>query len=228
MRFEICASATLLVVQLLLPEPASPPKSVTRVTVARASVVAPRANTAEAAQLEALWLANNAGYHAPPCEQDDPLAVLDADVDPTPGREHVIGNRRYGVAMYSEHHVLIARMPPLGCVAAADGDQSLSLSSHGRLLVHTRELAAEGEHLMAHIVERTEDVLAAPLAIDLGGDRGDRQVAGALYFSGGEVEVKYHGRQRTADGGWEAVDDHCTWDLATRSSSCRTRAAARR
>jgi hypothetical protein len=229
MRFEFCASATLLAVQLLLPKHRSPPPVARAAPISYVEQRADRNNAVEAANLEALWLAHNAGYHAPPCDQYDPLAVLDADLDHgLPGLEHVIGNRRYGVAMYTENHVLIARMPPLGCAAAANGDQSLSLSTHGRLIVHTRELRADGEHLTAHVVERFEDELRQVIEIDLGGDRGDRQVTGAMSFSAGEVEVKYHGRQRAADGGWEAVDDHCTWDLATRSSSCRTRAAARR
>jgi hypothetical protein len=225
MRFEFCASATLLAVQLFWPAraPVAPHVDV----VAPQPRVEPRIDQ-EAGPLEALWFAHNAGFHAPACTQYDPLAVLDADVDSTPGREHVIGNRRWGVAMYSEDHVLIARMPPVGCAPAANGDQSLSLSSHrGRFVVHTRDLRADGEYLTAHITTREDDVLAA-FAIELGGDHGDSQISNTLYFSGDEVEVKYHGRQRAADGGWEAVDDHCTWDLATHSSSCRTRAAARR
>jgi hypothetical protein len=57
----------------------------------------------------------------------------------------------------------------------------------------------------------------------------EREVEGSVrYLDHDRIEIIHHGRQRTIPAGaWEAVDDHCTWDLATRTSSCRIRAGAR-
>jgi hypothetical protein len=188
-------------------------------------------DTAETQRLQWFWQAKHSAFAPPKCEQYDPLATLDADIDPSPGREHVIGNRRFGVAMYAESGTLLAHMEPVGCASPAHGDQSLSLSFDRYLIVRTRQIEQDGEHLDAHVVVRRDDELHTLLTLDVGGTRADAsrewQVEGRLYFRGDEVLVKHHGRQRWPGREWEEVDDHCTWQLATRSSSCRTRAGER-
>ena len=231
MRGSIVLAAGLLVTNIALlerPEPnPAPPKP------ARAIAHVPRvaADTPDAQRLRWYWHANHNGLRIPACEQFDPLATLDADVDPTPGREHVIGNRRFGVMMFDERGTLLAHMDPIGCSDAKPGDQSLSLSFGGRLAVHVRNLLADGEHLDVSIVERRGDELITVLALDAGGHRFEStreyEAEGRIVMGSDSVEVIYHGRQRAPGGEWRAVDDHCTWDLATRSSSCRTRAGAR-
>ena len=162
------------------------------------------------------WLrqARYAGFRLEACSHRDPLATLDADVDPAPGREHVIGNRRFGVVMFAESGELLATMRGVGCNgdAFASGDQSLSISFDAKLILRTRRLAADGEYLEAHIVERRRDELVTLTTVDLGGARTDWEAYGKLYMRDGAVEVKTHGRQRV-DGAWIAVDDHRTYAL---------------
>jgi len=236
MRSSLCIAAGLLVLNVALLEREQPRPVVPRVEprvieTIRIEVPVPDDTQGEAKRLGWLWQAKHNGLRMPACTQVDPLATLDADVDPTPGREHVIGNRQFGVAMYAQSGLLIAHMDPIGCVEPRGGDQSLSLSYDGRLIVRTRQLEHDGEHLDAHVVERRGDELDTLLTLDVGGKRSDAarewQVEGRLYMGADEIEVKYHGRQRSPGRDWEEVDDHCTWRIATRSSSCRTRAGAR-
>ena len=241
MRASLWIAAGLVVTNLLLlerepPAPAAKPliaapregRAVTIVTPITQHVTTV---TPDAQRLAWLWAAKHAAFAPPACEQHDPLATLDADVDPAPGLEHVIGNRRFGVAIYAADNTLIAHMDPVGCVAPSEGDQSLSLSFNHRLVVRTRQLEADGEHLDAYVIEPKADELVTVLKLDVGGKRVDRsrerEVEGRLYFGDGEVEVKHHGRERVRGGAWQEVDEHCTWQLATRTSSCRKRAGAR-
>jgi hypothetical protein len=223
MRASSCIAAGLFVTNLALLErdaPPPPPPAPAVVNVQAAEL------TADAQRLAWLWQAKHNGLRVPPCEQLDPLATLDADVHPSPGREHVIGNRRFGVALYAEDGMLIAHHDPVGCVAPRAGDQSLSLSFDQSFVVYTRQLEIDGEHLDAYLLTQENDELVTLIKLDVGGKRIGREVFGKLYVRDGEVEVRYHGRER-GPGGWEEVDDHCTWQLATRSSSCRTRAGVR-
>ena len=225
MRASLCVAAGLLVTNIALLErtPKTPAAAPTpQVMTQRVTNVTP-----DAQRLAWFWQAKHNGLHVPPCDQYDPLATLDADVDPTPGREHVIGNRRFGVAMFGQDGMLIAHHDPIGCVEPKNGDQSLSLSFDKRLVIFTRRLESDGEHLDAHLVVRKDDELVTQVVLDVGGKRANREVFGKLYFAGDEVEVKHHGRERWPNDNWTEVDEHCTWQLATRSSSCRIRAGAR-
>jgi hypothetical protein len=234
MRASLWIAAGLLVTNIALlkreaPAPQTPPAK--PLIVETPPVREPARPSDDTQRVQWFWQATHGGFSPPDCDQHDPVASLDADVDPTPGREHVIGNRQFGVLVYAENGTLLAHMAPVGCVVAKDGDQSLSLSFDRYLLVHTRELEADGEHRTVRIVERRADELKTLLVLDAGGDRADMfrewQVEGRLSFNGDEVLVKYHGRERVPGGAWEEVDDHCTWQLATHSSSCRKRAGAR-
>ena len=221
MRFEIYAAAILLAGNFALVdrnEVAPPPPA------ARPAPIASHVenNPVEAAKLAALWMAHNAGYHPPVCAYHDPLAILDADVDAIPGREHVIGNRRYGVAMYSEHGVLIARMDPIGCDAAPTDiaqDQSISLGYRHQLVVSERTVRGGtywGDWTFGHVVERRDDKLisVAKLMLDNtsgGGPSGQWEVGGRIYVDGDSILMKYHGRSRAPGAAhWEGVDLHCT------------------
>ena len=199
-------------------------------------VVAPSVETSgprfeDARRLAWLRAARRAGFRVTDCPHRDPLATLDADVDPSPGLEHVIGNRHDGVAMYAQSGELLAYGEPIGCAQAFDGDQSLTISFESSTLVlYTRTMAHSGEHLRARIIARKGDTLDTVLDdIDVGGVRSgfgwDWDAEGKLYISGDSAEVRMHGRHRSGDGTWEAVDEHCTYNLVTRSSSCRTRGA---
>jgi hypothetical protein len=182
-------------------------------------------HVAETQRLAWLHTAWRAGFHPQPCVHRDPLAILDADVDPSPGREHVIGNRQYGVAMYAEDGTLLAYMHPVGCsIHESEGHQSLSLSFNSRLIVETRDLDDAGEHFTAHVAERDGDLLVERLVLNVGEFTDARETQAKLYFSGNSVEMKTHGLQRR-DGDWWGVDEHCTYSLLTRSFSCRTRGA---
>jgi hypothetical protein len=181
-------------------------------------------HAAEMQRLAWLHTAWRAGFHPQPCAHRDPLAILDADIDASPGREHVIGNRQYGVAMYAEDGTLLAYMHPVGCAQASEGDQSLSLSFNSRLIVRTRELDDAGEHCTVHVAERDDDVLVERLTLNVCETLDDRETESKLYFHGDTVEVKTHGRERST-GQWAPVDNHCTYSLLTRSFSCRTRGA---
>lgn len=193
----------------------------------------PRVITGESTEGQRLrwfWQAKHNGLHLPACDHFDPVAVLDADVDPAPGNEHVIGNRRFGVMMFDAEGTLLGHMEPIGCAESSRHDQSLSLTVERRLVVRWRNMLDDGEHLAARIVERTGDELVTVLDLDTGGRRADAahesQVDGRIVMGSDSLEVIYHGRQRVPGGAWEAVDNHCTWQLATRTFSCRTRAAA--
>jgi hypothetical protein len=221
MRFEICAAAALLVGNFAAvdrtdrTDRTETPAPVTIRPTARPIVVPDKVehNPDEAAKLAALWMSHNAGSRRPPCAYHDPLAVLDADVDPTPGREHLIGNRRHGVAMYSEQGELIARMDPIGCDVVSDitQDQSISLGYRSHLMV-TARTARDGVHwTTGHLVELREDKLVsvAKLMLDTTSDQLD--VSGAISRQGDQLLVKYHGRSRAPGSTeWQGVDIHCT------------------
>jgi hypothetical protein len=123
MRASICIAAGLFVTNLALidrdPEATHTPRAEPRVERRVAGV------SSDSQRLHWFWQAKHSAFPAPDCEQFDPLATLDADVDPTPGREHVIGNRRFGVAIYAETGMLLAHMEPIGCVAPRADDQSI-------------------------------------------------------------------------------------------------------
>jgi hypothetical protein len=234
MRWSIVAAvglfATNVVVLKLRPTPTIPAPQVMDDIVdmngeAPASDLPPdELHVAETQRLAWLHTAWRAGFHPQPCAHRDPLAILDADVDATPGREHVIGNRQYGVAMYAEDGTLLAYMHPVGCAQASEGDQSLSLSFNSRLIVRTRELDDAGEHCTVHVAERDDDVLVERLTLNVCETLDNRETESKLYFHGDTVEVKTHGRERST-GQWAPVDNHCTYSLLTRSFSCRTRGA---
>ncbi len=236
MRASLWIASGLLVGNIVLNHQAAPRTPQVKPLIVEPLIVEPpklrvARDTPDAQRLQWFWQAKHGAFAPPKCEQYDPLATLDADIDPTPGREHVVGNRRFGVAMYAESGTLLAHMEPIGCASPSNGDQSLSLTFDDRLIVRTRQLKADGEHLDAHVVERRADELHTQLTLDVGGERADAfhewQVEGRIYMRTDELEVKYHGRERSLGGAWEAVDDHCTWQLATRSSSCRRSSGAR-
>ena len=229
MRGSICVAAGLLATNIALlqrPAPAATP----RITSEAPRVARVASETAETQRLRWFWQAKHNGLHLPACDHFDPLAVLDADVDATPGHEHVIGNRQFGVMMFDAQGTLLAHMDPVGCADASSEDQSLSLSvaSIGRLAIHTRTMHADGEHLAASITERKDDELQKLLDLDTGGDRTGWEVDARIVMGSDSLEVIYHGRLRTSpERAWETVDEHCEWQLATRTFSCRTRAGGR-
>jgi hypothetical protein len=236
MRGSICIAAGLLVTNLVLvhESPTARTAKIEPRPSARSAFVEPSATIQnENDRLRWFWQARNNGLHMTSCHHEDPLAILDADVEPTPGREHLIGNRQFGVMMFDEQGTLLAYMEPVGCGSLYAGDQSLSLHFSDRLTIRVREQYDQGSALMVHIVERDGDLLRERLRteLDLRSESAthEREVEGSVrYLDHDRIEIIHHGRQRTIPAGaWEAVDDHCTWDLATRTSSCRIRAGAR-
>ena len=191
----------------------------------------PRVITGESTEGQRLrwfWQAKHNALRIPRCDQFDPLAVLDIDADPAPGIEHLVGNRQFGVMMFDAEGTLLAHMDPVGCAEPSVQDQSLSISFDDRLIIRTRNMFEDGEHLFATVAERRGDEIVKLVEFDTGGNRTDWQVDGRIVMLPHEVEVIYHGRLRTSrDGEWEGVDEHCLWQLATQTSSCRTRAGGR-
>ena len=204
-----CLAAALLATNVWLVVDRDPTLEVT------ADMPATRTRHAETDRLAWLRAARYAGFRAERCGHADPLATLDADIDPEPGREHVIGNREHGVAVFAEDGELLATMRGIGCDGDpfAAGDQSLSISFDAPYLVlRARRLAPDGEYLDAHIVERRDDELATLAKIHVGGKRSHWEAYGALDVQHDHVDVKTHGRQRVG-GKWVAVDEHRTYSL---------------
>jgi hypothetical protein len=228
MRWSIAVAlglfATNVVVLNLRDEPQPVPQAALMGTVSRGVFTTrhppSELHATETQRLAWLHTAWRSGFRPRGCAHHDPLAILDADVDPSPGHEHVIGNRQHGVAMYAKDGMLLAYMHPVGCGQAAQGDQSLSLSFNTRLIVTVRDVRSDAQIYTAFIAERQGDLLVERLSLPVGHTSADREVEAKLYFSGQSVEAKAHGRMRV-DGEWRAVDEHCTSDLVTRSSSCR-------
>ena len=209
MRSTFCLAAALLATNVYFLD-RSPELEVIAIEMPVA-----RARHPEADRLAWLRAARYAGFRLEGCDHADPVATLDADIDSTPGREHVVGNRQHGVAMFAETGELLAMMRGVGCHGDrfASGDQSLSISADGaHLILRTRRVATDGEYLEAHVVERRGDELVTLATVDIGGARTDWDAYGKLYIGRDEVEVKMHGR-RSVDGTWIAVDEHRTYAL---------------
>lgn len=211
MRTSLCIAAALLATNIALLDRL--PEVSVEATVETTPVATPRAGEAE---LKWLAAARYAGWRRPTCAYADPLAILDADIDPSiDGREHVIGNLRDGVAMYTEGGMLVAMMRGIGCRGdgLATGDQSLSITTIGtRVVLRTRQLRADGEHLTAFILDRRGDELVIAAELDAGGKRTDWEAHAEISLRDDRVFVKMHGRQRV-DGRWIAVDAHRTYPL---------------
>jgi hypothetical protein len=229
MRWSIAVAAGLFATNLVVYElraPPQPPAPRLAGIVPSAKLPPDAFHISETQRL--VWLHNawRVGFHTPGCAHHDPLAILDADVDPAPGREHVVGNRQYGVAMYAQSGDLLGYMHPIGCGGEQDGDQSLSLSFNGRLIVTTHDVSFDARTYTAHIVEREGDLLVDKLALPVGYATSTSETEGKLYLRGDKIEAKIHGRTYVR-GAWRAVDEHCTYSLVTRSSSCRRPAEER-
>src|SRR5688572_9993805 len=202
MRSSLCIATGLLALNVALfdrgPAPSAPrvEPPLPTLEIFDATVMFDSAVSGDALLLENLWRAAHPGEPLPGCHIRDPIATLDLDFDPTPGREHIIGNRQFGVAMYAETGELLARMEPVQCFGyTVDSDQSLSLGTiSNRLVVRTRMIARGGEYLDAHIAERRGDVFVELATLDIGGDRHYREghwdVEGAIYLSGDTLEMK--------------------------------------
>jgi hypothetical protein len=195
-----------------------PPIAVRETAIARDTAMPELAS--DAFTLAQLWSAAHPGDRLPPCHLRDPVATLDVDIESTPGREHIIGNRRLGIAMFAEAGELIAWMEPVQCFGYAGvEDQSLSLGTIGNTLVASERMAGgrPGEMITAYVIERHGDRLIDVAMIDLGGDRqyyeGEWQVEGKLHLELPDmITVVYHGRFRpTGEREWRGVDAHCRW-----------------
>jgi hypothetical protein len=196
------------------PSFADPPIDVREMTSVRDT--ATPALAGDALVLADLWRAAHPNEPLPACHLRDPVAILDAHLDATPGREHVIGNRRFGIAMYSEAGELLAWMEPVQCFGYSGvEDQSLSLGTIGNTLIASeRTISRVGEEITAYVIRRRADKLVDVARIDAGGDRryyeGEWQVDAKLYPDPEMITVKYHGRFRpTGERAWRAVDAHC-------------------
>ncbi len=245
MRSSLAAAAGLLAVNLALldrDEPAPPPPAFepfelahTEVTIAHdPPAVCAAVDLTELSgtthRLATLWRERHPCDPLPDCGIPDPIATLDAELDAAPGLEHVVGDRRFGVAMFAAGGDLLAVMEPRGCAGwppEVAGDQSLRLgtqsvtgSPYPQLVVTTRTVAHCGEALEATIVDRRAADLVTLATLDLEGDRGcsvwQSQITARIAVPRpGEIVVHYHGRMRhTDDAGeylpWGAVDEHCT------------------
>lgn len=180
------ASAGAIAAGIARPRTAPP---ILEVPVSVATSIAP-ARSAEVDELAALhgdelrlaqlWRARHPSGPLPRCDHRDPLAVLRADVDASPGRERVIADRRYGIAMFDADGALLATAD-LGCAGWPDevgGDQAVHLEArrlvagpHRQLIARIRTVAHCGEFKTMTAFARRGRELDVILDLDLGGER---------------------------------------------------------
>lgn len=80
-----------------------------------AALLSRTASADPARTIESAWKQLHASEKVPaPCRQADPVRVLSADVDSTPGRETVLASRRWGVVMLDAAGQPLASWP-LSC-----------------------------------------------------------------------------------------------------------------
>lgn len=93
------------------------------------AVLASAASADPARKIESAWKRLHANQEVPaPCRQADPVRVLVADVDASPGRETVLASRRWGVVMLDSAGAPLASWP-LACGSWPELSDRVLLSS---------------------------------------------------------------------------------------------------
>ncbi|HEY1555844.1 MAG TPA: hypothetical protein VGF94_13490 [Kofleriaceae bacterium] len=168
-------------------------------------------------ELAQVWRARHPGEPQPTCQLPDPIATLYADLDPAPGVERVIGDQRFGIAMYDARGRLLGTADVGGCSdwSVSDHD-SLVLSTsrvlgtrYPQLVARTRVVDNCNDFAEMSILDHRAGKLVDIADIDLDGKAGCGPVHGYRSWRThvtvprpGVIDVREDGRESADAATW--------------------------